>query len=169
MEPITTVTATVVLAMMARLPSVENPRTEAQRMPGRWEARPAAAEIAQGIADAVNADEDPLFDDRLLEASLMATYAAFEGGNLRCASGDGGHSWGPFQLADVHTPRTVACDPASAARVWVRLAHVTRCVDRPDNEALSPMASGNCAHGRVLTRRRFAHAEAIVAALRPQE
>lgn len=166
MEPITSAT---VLVMMAHLPSVENPQTEAQRLPGRWETRPAAAEIAQGIADAVNADEAPLFEDRLLEASLMATYAAFEGGNLKCVSGDGGTSWGVFQLSEKHTPRAVACDPTQAAKVWVRLAHVTQCTDLPDNESLSPLASGNCAHGRVLTRRRFAHAERIVAELRPQE
>ena len=82
------------------------------------------------------------------EAALMTTYAAYESGNARCASGDGGLSWGAWQLR--YVTREVACDPLRAARVWVarkRLAERT-CVDSPAEERLAPLLSGNCDHAR---------------------
>ncbi len=142
-----------VLAMMARLPAVEVPHTDAQRQPGGFERIGVANALARAIAD---------LTPHRQAASLMVVYAAYEGGNLRCAVGDGGASLGPYQLQDV--PETIACDPIEASKVWIQKAKYSwrRCDKNPPEERLAHLASGSCDRGRALARRRDAIARRIL-------
>lgn len=144
-----TITAAFVLSVMAHIPPTELSPSEY-----RWDKLPAASDIAGGIADAVNADEDPLFIDRKSTAILMAVYAAFEGGMQRCAIGDNGKSRGVFQLSAERFSIATACVPQFAAKAWLSLAHGVYCTALSSEEGLAALASGNCDHGRRLVRRR---------------
>jgi hypothetical protein len=144
------VSADDVLAMMSRLPVTETSHTL-----GHWERIGNATQIAYAIATVA--------PDRTT-AALMVTYSAFEGGNRKCAVGDGGRSLGPYQLQRVSP--AIACDPMKAATEWLAraTASVEACSDLPEDERLSAYVSGNCEHGHVLARRRATIAKAIVTA-----
>lgn len=152
--------ASDVLAMMARIPVVEVAHTEAQKRPGHWDKIGVAAELARAQAEVA---------PTRLAAALMAVYAAFEGGNQRCAVGDGGKSLGPYQLQRV--PESVACDPMQATLEWRRRADDSwhLCAKRPDGsvrpaeERLGRVAGGSCDTGLELVRRRARLAEQIAA------
>lgn len=145
------VSASDVLSMMSRLPS-----TEMGHAPYAWDHVGHAQEIAEAIAT-VAPDRET--------AATMAVYAVYEGGNRRCAIGDGGKAIGPFQLQGAS--RAVACDPVQAARVWLAKANASRvdCAGLTPDDQLAELASGSCGHGRVLSRRRAALARSVVVEL----
>jgi hypothetical protein len=153
-------TADDVLAMMAKLPVVEVPKTPEQNRLGHWERIGVARELAAAIAEVA---------PTRTAASLHVVYAAFEGGNQRCAAGDGGKSLGPYQLQRL--PESVACDPLAAARIWQERANYSwkRCTKNPPEERLAQLASGSCDNGRTLTRRRAKIAARIAEVELPQE
>ena len=148
------VTAEDVLSWMAELPPVEVPHTAEQKKPAHWEKIGNAPELAAVIAKlAPNRDA----------ASLMTVYEVFEGGNQKCAVGDGGKALGPFQLQGV--PESVACDAEAAGRVWLRKAKDSweTCKHNLPDEKLALLASGRCDKGHVLARRRAKYARDISA------
>ena len=102
-EPEPKATAPEVLSWMAKIPACESDKPGCERA-GHWDKIGIAPEIAQAIVGAAPTRS---------AASLMTVYEVWEGGNARCAEGDGGRSLGPFQLQD--RGREIACDPASAA------------------------------------------------------
>ena len=82
----------------------------------------------------------------------MVVYAAYESGNVRCAIGDHGLSFGAWQMRGLSAYD--ACTPAIAAKHWIaraREAAVT-CAKNEPEERLAPLASGNCDHAKKKTR-----------------
>lgn len=150
------VTSEEVLRMMAKVPAVEDERSAAHDRPGHFERLGIAGELAVAIA---------LVAPSRTAASLMVLYAAFEGGNLRCAEGDGGKALGPYQLQGV--AREVACDPVASSRAWLRLADwswkVCTKAESPPDERLAFLASGSCDRGRKKVRARAELARLIAA------
>lgn len=109
-----------------------------------------------GIAAAVDSDElPPLTGTREGDAVLVTAWAWHESRWRLCAPGDGGKAWGILQLQG--TPMALACAPATAAGIWLSMAHaaIERCGD------LSVLASGVCGRARGLVRRRIAQADAL--------
>jgi hypothetical protein len=159
MTPPETVTAPEVLAMMARIPAVENEASPAYARVGHWERLGVAGELAVAIATVAPSRET---------AALMALYAAFEGGNQACAVGDGGKSLGPFQLQRAST--LTACSALPAARAWLKLADWSwkTCAGNPPDERLALLASGSCQRGRQQVRKRAELARRILTEL-PEE
>lgn len=107
-----------------------------------------------GIATAVDADtEPPLTGSKEGDAALMTSWAHAESRWRICPEGDGGKALGAFQ--EQHTPRSLACAPAEAARIWLTMARqsIARCGD------LTAVVSGVCGRGRRIVRRRAAVAE----------
>ena len=145
------ITSADVLEMMSRLPS-----TEMGHAPYAWDRVGHAKEISEAIAT-VAPDRET--------AATMVVYSVYEGGNRRCAVGDGGKALGPFQLQGA--PRAVACDPVQAARVWLAKANASLadCSNLAPDDRLAELVSGSCKHGRVLARRRAALARMAVAEL----
>jgi hypothetical protein len=135
-----------VLSWMAKVPACEGGKPGCER-PGRWDHIGIAPEIAKAIAAVAPSRS---------AASLMVVYSLWEGGNQRCAVGDGGRSLGPFQLQD--RPEAIACDPVSAARVWLRMAEYSwkACEAKglPPDERLAQLASGSCDRARDKVRKR---------------
>ena len=140
-------TADDVLAMIAEVPV----------QLGHWrragfDKKPDAPVIAAAIA--ATADGSLLGTVRE-DAALMVVYAAYEGGMRKCpAAGDGGKSWGVFQMQ--RSPWKIACTPALAAAEWLQRAQYSMqtCSSLPLEEQLASLASGSCGHGRQLVRRR---------------
>jgi hypothetical protein len=139
-------TSPEVLSWMAEIPACESEKRGCERA-GRWNKIGIAPEIAQAIASVAPTRS---------AASLMTVYEVWEGGNARCAEGDGGRSLGPFQLQD--RAREIACDPMSAARVWLRMAEYSwkTCEKKglPPDERLAQLASGSCDRAREKVRKR---------------
>jgi hypothetical protein len=160
-DPADTVTTDEVLAMMARVPERELAPSDHEPPPGHYDRIADAHEIAVAIAAAVNGT-DPLYQSRALTASLFAVHSAWESGNRRCARGDSGRSWGFLQLSIAHTDRYQACDPALAARKWLRLAKSVWCPNNPEGTELAAVESGRCDAAWVKSRHRLAVAKQIV-------
>jgi hypothetical protein len=119
---------------------------------GRDERVPPNEELATSIAAAV--EDEP---DALLWAMRMTVYSFYEsrfgfhwnGLTMEydaCRSGDGGLSWGFFQLQD--TPRWMACASAPAAQAWLRKAHDSLRVCH----SLAAVAYGHCSKTMRVTR-----------------
>ncbi len=129
-----------------------------------------AAVIAQAMVDAVAADPDePLTGSREGDVSLGLRFAMDES-SLRitdsqgeCVNGDSRHAWGTWQLQ--HANRGAACDPVQAARIWLERAHasVRRCWALDADARLAALASGNCSHGRAVSRERMRGAREALA------
>jgi len=134
-----------VLIMMASVPSAPgDPRSR----PYRWDQVPGAGPIARAIAATA--------PDRLW-AARMAVYAVHESAlSAECAVGDGKRSFGPWQLQGV--ARSVACDPAAAAPIWLERARhsLEDCSALPPHDRLAELTSGSCTRGRQLARLREA-------------
>lgn len=133
-----------VLAMMDRLPGTEMGR----RPYTRWSRTGQAMAIAAGIS-AVAIDKK--------QAAELVVYDLYEGGNRLHAVGDGGHSHGPWQLSDAHTPVAVAEHPVKGAHAWVGQAESSRlsCAESPPDDQLAVLASGaTCTTALSLVRRR---------------
>lgn len=134
---------------------------------------PEAVVIAKVVAEVVEAQVEPLTESKELDVALMLRFAADESGfrstdkNGACIAGDGGAALGPFQLQNV--PAALACAPASAARMWLTMARVSmqRCGGLEPDERLAALASGNCGHGRALSRVRMRAARAALASVGP--
>lgn len=115
----------------------------------------APASVIDAITEAVTNDvEPPLLGSYRAEAALMLTYAWEESAFHVCAVGDHGASLGLFQLQRL--PKSIACDPRAASKIFLARAHASYnlCTGLPENERLSAFASGNCGHGHMLTRHR---------------
>ena len=136
---------------------------------GRTErpAVPPAPELASSIASAVLEDERPRLTGSLEgDAVAMARWSFDESrwGWRRvrgkwehwCPSGDGGKSWGDFQIKEAISR---ACDTAAAPRDWLVKAHasVTDCGD------LTGLASGTCGVATRLVKWRMAGAARVAA------
>jgi hypothetical protein len=132
-----------VLSMMARAPATEF-GTKAYP---KWAKTGAANRIAKAIADHAETRE---------EAGDMVVYVLYESGNVLSAVGDSGKSHGPWQLNEKRAAPSVARDPDQAAPVWLSLARASRkdCEKLPEDDRLAELASGSCAYGRTLARRR---------------
>jgi|HubBroStandDraft_1064217.scaffolds.fasta_scaffold34287_5 hypothetical protein len=142
-DPAPRATVADVLAFMDTMPGEPgNPKSVAYH----WSKKPGALAIAQAIA-ATAPDRE--------WAARMAVYSIHEGGlSSECVNGDGGESWGAFQLKDV--PHDVACDPAKAAPVWLAMAQrsMQDCAALPVSERMAELASGSCKKGHVVARQR---------------
>lgn len=133
-----------VLSMMRKLPSHETGKDTY-----RWDKVGQANRIASAIAGAASSRDD---------AGDLVVYAVFES-NLRISAvGDGGKSFGAFQLSSKRAPVEVATVPEKAAAVWLSLAAQSRkdCASLPEDDRLAELASGSCNAARVLARRRAA-------------
>jgi len=144
------VTVDEVLAMMDRMPAAEVCKRGLETLcttPYRWSRVGQANRIARAIAEKACSRE---------EAADLVVYDVREGGNRLASVGDGGHSHGPWQISDKRAKPEVARDPDRAAPIWLSLAAQSRkdCANLPEDEQLAEVASGNCDHGRELTRRR---------------
>jgi hypothetical protein len=130
---------------------------------------PDASAIADGIALAVATDVfEPLTGTREGDAALTALYAYRESSLQACGkSGDGGRSWGAWQLQRV--ARATACDPVAAAPIWLSRARasVQACATLPLEERLAALASGSCSRGRALVAWRWRQASALLAQVAP--
>jgi hypothetical protein len=140
---------------------------------------PPSPEIASAIASAVlDDDEGRLTGDIIGDAVLMTRYAFDESKwnwhwdgrqmvKIDCVEGDGGRSFGPWQL---QTRREIGCSLGRAAAMWLHFAHGSqrRCVALPFDERLAELASGTCARGRRLTRWRAAMAREALALVQPE-
>jgi hypothetical protein len=138
-----------VLEMFARLPACEGCADDTR---GHYERSPDAREIATAIVATVDGS---LLGSSWREAALMSVFAAFESNVHRCAVGDGGLSWGTFQLRGAS--RADACTPERAARIWYwRAQRITvLCAGNPLEERLAALASGSCDRARAKVRHRF--------------
>jgi hypothetical protein len=139
-----------ILRMMDRVPATEHCRFEQDplcTLPYRWSKIGQANRIAYAIARSAKTRED---------AAYLVVYGIREGGNRKDAVGDGGQSYGEWQLSVAQASIDVATDPDKAAPVWLRLADKSRtsCASLPEDEQLAQVASGNCDHGRKLAARR---------------
>lgn len=131
---------------------------------------PAEADaIVRAAVEAVQLDtEEPITSNRAGDVSLLLTFAMRES-SMRstrrgtCILGDHGLAAGPWQLQ--HTPREFACSPAESARIWLRMAHdsVRRCRHLDPDARLAALASGNCQHGRTVSRERMRAARIALA------
>jgi hypothetical protein len=126
---------------------------------------PDAPAIADGIVQAVLDDPTHLTGSATGDVALMALYAVKESGVRRCAVGDGGRALGSLQLQGV--PAALACDPASAARIWLGMAHASErsCADLDPDARLAQLVSGSCLRGRQLARSRLRETRAILSSL----
>ena len=158
--PADLVTIDEVLAAMARVPERELLAADHEPPPGHYDRVGDAREIAVAIVAAVNGTE-PLYESRSVTASLLAVHGAWESGNRRCARGDSGRSWGFLQLSIAHTDRYQACDPALAARKWLRLAKSVWCGSNPEGAELAAVESGRCGAAWDKSRHRLAVARQI--------
>jgi len=154
------VTTDEVLAAMARVPEREVAKADHEPPPGHYDRVGDAREIAVAIAAAVNGME-PLYQSRALTMSILAVHGAWESNNHRCARGDSGRSWGFLQLSIAHTDRYQACDPALAARKWLRLAKSVWCSGNPEGTELAAVESGRCDAAWEKSRHRLAVARQI--------
>jgi hypothetical protein len=147
-EPVR-VTPAQVLELMSRVPEKAHPSRA-----GRYDQAGDAREIAAAIAG-VAPERDT--------AALMTVYAAYESSNQKCVVGDGGRSWGTWQLQ--YVPREVACDPARAASVWLAMARdaSTRCPQSPPDDRLSVLTGGSCSRGVLVARTRARIARELAA------
>ena len=143
---------------------------------GRVEHVPPSEQIAHAIGAAVfYDDEGRLTGSAETDAVYMAEEAYQEsrfGGqwigsglaHVDCPEGDGGMSFGYFQL---QTRPEIGCSVDDAARLWVHWAHLSqkRCRRLPIAERLSHLHSGTCALGHVVSRFRWAQAAIVARAL----
>jgi hypothetical protein len=134
---------------------------------GRSERLPPSEPIADAIVAAVDLDEGPrLTGSTEGDAVLMATYAFHESRwgwhwdgaklvQLECVVGDGGNSFGPWQI---QTHREIGCAVDDAARLWLHMAHraKSRC------GTLAEVVSGSCYRGRKLVAWRDAQAMTLL-------
>lgn len=155
--PETVVTASAVLDMMRLIPlecslwgSAPRPRCPTDR-PAGFELGPDAGAIAAAIARHAASRYD---------AALLAVFSSYESGNDAHAVGDGGKSFGAFQVQGMGEG---AFDPDKAAARWLELARSGqhRCHRNPPDEQLASVASGNCDHGREKVRRRVRLARSL--------
>lgn len=95
-------------------------------------------------------------------AFAESTFRLVDAGG-QCLRGDGGKALGLFQLQ--HTPEALACAPATAARLWLAMAHAStkRCSSLEPDEQLAALTSGSCDRGRQVSRRRMRAARALLA------
>jgi hypothetical protein len=132
-----------VLAMMRKLPSKELGHDTY-----RWDKVGQANRIASAIAKAATTRD---------EAGDLTVYAIYESNLLLAAIGDGGKSYGPWQLTAKYATIEVATrNPEKAAAIWLAAAAQSRkdCEKLPEDDRLAEVASGSCDYGRTLARRR---------------
>lgn len=145
------------LTMMDSLPARE---IDVNGPPHRWSRQGQANRIAYAISKTAGTTE---------QAATLVVWDVYESNNLRTAAGDGGKSHGPWQISEDQAKPDLAEDPDRAAALWLALAEKSRrdCAALPDDEQLAELASGNCAAGRTLARRRAALVRRALAALHP--
>lgn len=117
---------------------------------------PDAPQIAAAIDAAVSQDaEPPVFGSREEDAAVMAYYAIRESWLARNAVGDGGKSFGVWQL---RTPSGRA-DLGTQARAWLALLHegARICPQSP----AAPL-SGGCVAARTTADRRATKARRLL-------
>jgi hypothetical protein len=157
-----TVTLAQVVEMMDRLPARESdprgPTAKYSQINDGLEVAVAISLVADGSVTG----------DALQDAALMATYAAFESANRKCAVGDGGKALGVWQLQ--HTSKIVACDPLKAALHWRAMARYSIKTCSADgmpgkddwSVRLAILLSGDCKRGLAKTRSRAQIARSII-------
>jgi len=147
-----------VLLLSVLLPTWSHPRS------------PDRLLIARSVAEAVELDEKPpLTGTKMGDVALMMRFARKESTILitdsrgECIAGDGGKALGTFQLQ--YTPAALACSPATAARIWLVMAHesVRRCAASDPDDRLALVTGGRCDRGRTESRSRFEAARADLA------
>ena len=141
-----TVSADDVIAMI-----VESPVQLGHWRKAGFDKKPEAREIAEAIAAAADGS---LLGNVREDAALMAVYAAYEGGMRKCVVGDGGKSWGTWQMQ--RASWKIACTPSLAIQEWLSRAQwSTKACERfPLEERLAQLASGSCEVARPLASRR---------------
>jgi hypothetical protein len=126
-----------------------------------FEFRPGCAEpVAGAIAEAVTAENSPIFASLEIDEAVLLVIAREESRFRRDAVGDGGKSLGVFELKG--TSRHDAFDLRAAARIaYARLREsAAACPDAP----LAVYASGSCTNrtGRRISAQRMAEARKVV-------
>jgi hypothetical protein len=120
--------------------------------------------IVEAIALTVESESTPVLGSRARDASFLLAYCK---GETRCnestPNGDGGKAKGPWQLQGKCNAQPIAEQP----QCWLDIAawSVKVCSKLPVPERLAALASGNCEHGHVVSRIRYAQAIRAVAAL----
>ena len=139
-----------VLDIMSKLPPetcLYNPHGIECSKPGGYDRGPDARRIAAGIALAVDGS---VRGDMRKEAALAATFSSYESGNRADARGDCHdapdgervcRAKGAFQLWT--SDDSMADDPTSAARAWIKMAVDERCAGLDPSEDLAGLA-GSC-------------------------
>jgi hypothetical protein len=143
-----------VLRMMSELPAYEcvldnTCKDEKQYVSGHFDTLRDARLIAKVISNGVVQE-----DDSWKRAAEAVVFAAYESGNDRCTVGDGGRSYGAWQVQGLS--KDVACDPAREFPLWLSAVKRSEslCVDNPESERLAALASGSCDRGRRKVRGR---------------
>lgn len=151
-----------VLRMMNDLPAMEcaldnSCKDKRGYLPGHFDTLRDARLIAQVISEGVVHEDQPW-----KRAAEGVVFAGYEGGNDRCAIGDGGKSVGAWQVGGLS--KDVACDPRREFSIWLSAVKRSEqaCADRPENERLAALASGSCDRGLSLVRRRENYAVQLV-------
>ena len=143
-----------VLRMMSELPAMECALDNSCKDPrgyssGHFDTLRDAHLVAKAISDGVVNEEEPW-----KRAAEGVVFAGYESGNDRCAIGDGGRSYGVWQVQGLS--KDVACDPSREFSMWLSAVKrsETLCVDNAENERLARLASGSCDRGRRKVRNR---------------
>jgi hypothetical protein len=121
---------------------------------------PDAPQIAAAIETAVTTDaEPPVFGSREEDAAVMAYYALRESWLSHDAVGDGGRSFGVWQLRSA----SGRADLGTQARAWLALLHegARICPASP----AAPL-SGGCTAARVTADRRAVRAHSLLESAR---
>lgn len=125
---------------------------------------PDAPVIAEGIAQAALDDPlPPLTGSVRGDVALMAEYTYRESSLQVCGKpGDGGKSWGEFQLQRLTV--TEACNPYRAPVIWLQRAHnsMNDCSKLPVPEQLAELVSGSCQRGHNVASRRWLEGWALL-------
>lgn len=125
-----------------------------------------AREIAEAVASAVLAEPAPTYEDRDVDAAVMAYFAVRESWLDVRAVGDGGKAHGVWQLHGACGLRSVR----EQAACWVAMLREGRCREHPV-AIMWGACSGPARYGRVevLAAAREKRARALLAKVRAVE
>jgi len=123
---------------------------------------PDARRIAEAIARTA---DGRITGSKRTDAALMAVFSSYESGNKADAVGDGGKSYGAWQIRYLGD---AMFDPALAAPAWrsIAIESIRVCKDNAPDQQLASVAGGCRIHqAQVKVRQRVALARDLAAAV----